>query len=766
MKVALVLWLASAWVSTNAGPVSDFDARRIVTQSIPTGSVVTSIQPATPSGQFLSSISDTTQPIRLDAVVREITGSGAEVVSANTVEPSAADFGLITSAIPSITTLNVNRQGNLISAEDDHFSSGELDFDGFDDNDGFRIINSGNSFISQGVGGSVPLSAFVSSTDVSGLGGIGGSVGGGAFGHGGAPAAVGTPLPNFGGAAGFGGSDFGAGGGFGGSDFGAGGGFGGSDFGAGGGFGGADVSFGGASGSVGVPLTAVPLTAVPSTAGPHGGGGVTFASVGGGLGGAGVTLGGVGGDFGGAGVPLDLSGHGGAGVTLGGVDGGLGGGSVGLGGVGGGFGGAGAQLGSAHTGLGGGSVSFGGVGGDFGGVGLPLDASGGLSGAGVSFGNVGGTGLPLGGTGGVLGGGLITSGPAIVSGGSAVTHGGAEIIQADFQQIGGEGQVLGGFSGVLGDSSIGFGLGGPQTLVTHEPVVTSIAAPTSGYLPPSTTFLSSSALPAADYLPPTTFISSPAAPAVNDIFSQDTFISPPTEAILSSPAPTVVPAKSVVTAPITTKISAVTSGVNNLLPTKSIDTPTSTVISAPKAPLLPQLPIKSFSTNGLGALLGSLSTKSITPGQTLGSVLRGLDGQDGIVVVDINSQDIAGTRVSTDDDDLDNFRLDIDSLEDDTASLSIGGGTVTSDAGVSIDTVGISLGDTDTKSVSSLDTTTTAVDTDLFGSAKKALGPKFLFQTPLVDILSTKGRWLGTLIGGLVDLGDAVAKNFNKEKLF
>ncbi|XP_068204391.1 PE-PGRS family protein PE_PGRS30-like [Palaemon carinicauda] len=787
MKVTWVLWMTSVWVSTNAGPVPQFGAKEIATH-LPAGHHVTSIQPATPAGRVLSSISDTTQPINLAGVLQEITGAGTTAFSTNTVHPTAASFGHSTSSIPSINSLHVNNQntqGILISDDDNRFSlesSGEFDHDDFDHDD-LRIVNSGNSFIQQGVGGNVPLSAFISNGDVSGFSGVGGSVGGngghvggggGSLNFGGAPATVGTPLPNFGGAGGFGGGDFGANGGF----------------------SGGDVSFGGTSG----PLI-TPVPAFTTTAGHFGGGGVTLGSVNGGFNGAQVTHGGIIGGFNGVTHEVVNGGFNGVGVTNGIINGGFDGVGVTNGVINGGFDGVGVThgvinggfegIGVTHGGIndfGGSSVNFGGVGRDFSSFGVPLNVNGGLGGAGVvlggdfngagvtlgsidggfgnsnvNFGDFGGdfagVGVPLGGDGlqfgGVSGGhsGAITTlTPAFVSGASGISIGGSEIFQGqpDFISFGGDGQVLGGLSGVLDDSgeihsSIGLGLG-PQTIVTHEPVVTSIAAPTAGYLPPQSTI-----------------ITSPPVHTGGDILRQSTFVSPPTETIVS-----VGPTQSVETAPITAKVSTVTSAVSNLLPTKSIDTSTKTVISAPQAPVLtkpvlPQLPLKTFSTNGLGTLLGSLSSKIINPGQTLGSLLRGLDGQDGIVVVDLKSQNTAGTRVAVDNDDLDDFHLDIDSIEDDTVSLSLGGSKLSTDTGVSLDTVGLSLGGTDTASVSSLDTTTSS---DFLSSTKAALGPKFLFQTPLVDILSTKGRWLGTLIGGLVDIGDAVARNFNKDKLF
>lgn len=216
---------------------------------------------------------------------------------------------------------------------------------------------------------------------------------------------------------------------------------------------------------------------------------------------------------------------------------------------------------------------------------------------------------------------------------------------------------------------------------------------------------------------------------------------------------------------LTTKPLPVLSTANTPSDSPFLDSFTSAPTSATaKPPAHTSFGSRDLSASLLTSLLSSLSNKITNPNQTFGNFLKSISGQNGVLVLPSSSLGKSADSsfdsspsssqssfsidfgFDTSSDDAPNAsQLDLDSDESDPARVSI----------ASSDDNALSLGGSDTKTQSSAGTTSVAVETTTEPIAKVKT-PVSLFRGPLSDILFTKGQWLGTLVGGLVDISRTV----------
>lgn len=240
--------------------------------------------------------------------------------------------------------------------------------------------------------------------------------------------------------------------------------------------------------------------------------------------------------------------------------------------------------------------------------------------------------------------------------------------------------------------------------------------------------------------------------------TQPKFTQTPTHA---TSKPTVITKSALTTKPLPVLSSANTPSESPFLDSFT-NAPTS---GTTKPPAHTSFGSRDLSASLLSSLLTTLSNKITNPNQTFGNFLKSINGQNGVLVLPSSSLgrsadssfdsspsssqssftidfgfDTSSDEVSND------FQIDLDTDDDDeTSRVSI----------ASSDVNALSFGGKDTLSQSSVGTTTVAVETTTEPIAKVKT-PVSLFRGPLSDILFTKGQWLGTLVGGLVDISRTV----------
>ncbi|XP_063607651.1 mucin-2-like [Penaeus indicus] len=207
---------------------------------------------------------------------------------------------------------------------------------------------------------------------------------------------------------------------------------------------------------------------------------------------------------------------------------------------------------------------------------------------------------------------------------------------------------------------------------------------------------------------------------------------------------------------LTTKPLPVLSSANTPSESPFLDSFTSAPTSGTtKPPAHTSFGSRDLSASLLSSLLTTLSNKITNPNQSFGNFLKSINGQNGVLVLPSSSlgRSVDSAFDSSPSSSQSSFsidfgfdtssEIDLDTDDSDTSRVSI----------VSSDVNALSFGGSDTKS--SAGTTTVAVETTTEPIAKVKT-PVSLFRGPLSDILFTKGQWLGTLVGGLVDISRTV----------
>lgn len=229
----------------------------------------------------------------------------------------------------------------------------------------------------------------------------------------------------------------------------------------------------------------------------------------------------------------------------------------------------------------------------------------------------------------------------------------------------------------------------------------------------------------------------------------------------ATPKPTVINKSTFTTKPLPAISSSNTPSVSPF-----IDSFTSAPTSATAKPS--PFASRDISSSLLTSLLSTLSNKITNPNQTFGSFLKSISGQNGVLVLPSSTLERSagsslgsgssspGSSFSIDfgfdtsgENEPNDFQLDLDSEESGPAQVTI----------VSSDANALSIGGSEVKSQGKADSavisSTTVVETTTEPIAKVKT-PVSLFRGPLSDILFTKGQWLGTLVGGLVDISRTV----------
>ncbi|XP_042232571.1 aggrecan core protein-like isoform X3 [Homarus americanus] len=187
--------------------------------------------------------------------------------------------------------------------------------------------------------------------------------------------------------------------------------------------------------------------------------------------------------------------------------------------------------------------------------------------------------------------------------------------------------------------------------------------------------------------------------------------------------------------------------ISDLTETSVLPLPSSTEITLPSNILSPVL----------GMLLNG-NTNNIDSSQTLGTFLMGLNGKNGVMVLPASSLEKvknSGINVSTRSSQT---PLTIDSNTD----VEVRGNTG-DDAS---DDSGASLFQVDSGSDSSSDSDSTALFPGGLPEQPSTTTEPSYFREPVTRLLFTKGKLLGTILGGIIDIGTTVFRSFSQIKPF